>query len=99
MLFGRGFDSRRLHQQDQLFSQIFWRFCVSRGPNAAALLGHSDVSVTSRYLGAAPQRAEAVAALARLPGPGGSPEDQRGQLHRGVQRLEQEEKAREFAIS
>ncbi len=45
------------------------------------LLGHSDISVTSRYLGASPQRAEAVAALAHLPGPGGSPDERQGQLH------------------
>ncbi len=34
------------------------------------LMGHSYISVTSRYLAATPQRQEAVAALAALPGPG-----------------------------
>ena len=33
------------------------------------LLGHSDLSVTSRYLAATPHRHAAVAALAELPGP------------------------------
>ncbi len=37
------------------------------------LLGHSYISVTSRYLGASPQRAEAVAALDHLPGLEGAP--------------------------
>jgi hypothetical protein len=45
------------------------------------LLGHSDISVTSKYLGASPQRAEAVAALAHLPEPAGTPNEQHGQLH------------------
>jgi integrase len=44
------------------------------------LLGHSDIGVTSKYLGTSPQRAEAVAALAQLPGPAAG-EDRRGQLH------------------
>ena len=45
------------------------------------LLGRSDIGVTSKYLGAFPQRAEAVAALASLLGPAGSPDERRGQLH------------------
>ncbi len=39
------------------------------------LMGHSDIGTTSRYLGATPQRHEAVAALASLPGPQGVVQD------------------------
>jgi len=40
-------------------------------PTLRDLKGHSDISVTSRYLAATPHRREAVAVLAGLPGPGG----------------------------
>jgi hypothetical protein len=44
------------------------------------LHGHSDISVTSRYLGASPRRAGEVAAPPNLPGRAGSPNEPRGQL-------------------
>ncbi len=66
------------------FRHTFATHLLRSGTDLATLrdlLGHSDISVTSRYLGASPQRAEAVAALAHLPGPGGSPDEEREQLH------------------
>ncbi len=49
-----------------------------RGPVLDRDRAHERLKTFPR---ASPQRAEAVAALAQLPGPGGSADERRGQIH------------------
>ena len=67
------------HGTSHRFRHTFATYLLRSGTDLATLrdlLGHSDISVTSRYLGASPKRAEAVAALAQLPGPEGEASDE-----------------------
>jgi len=61
-------DSGTTHRLRHTFATTLLRAGVDLA-TLRDLMGHSDLSVTSRYLAATPQRREAVAALAGLPGP------------------------------